>query len=262
MTEEKLGSGHGAFAFELDLAEEEGGGASADEDAEVIGAEDHAWGAGLAAVLDGGKDFELAGAVGGGDESVGGGPGVHGADLAFDLGGGLVPEDRTIFAAEFGGVIGLGLVLGEAGSLVGEERGEGIGEGEGGEVGEAIVEGAGGFASADGEGELGEDIAGIEAFGHIHDGDACSGIIGEDGGLDGGGAAPAWEEGGVKIEAGEGGEGEDFLGEDLAVSHDDDEIGVEVGEGGDGIWGAEFEGLEDGEVVEEGEIFDGGRAEG
>ena len=52
------------------------------------------------------------------------------------------------------------------------ERGEGIGEGEGGEVGEAIVEGAGGFASADGEGELGEDIAGIEAFGHIHDSDA------------------------------------------------------------------------------------------
>ena len=80
--------------------------------------------------------------------------------------------------------------------------------------------------------------------------------------MDGGGAAPAWEEGGVKIEAGEGGEGEDFLGEDLAVSHDDDEIGVEVGEGGDGVWGAEFEGLEDGEVVEEGEIFDGGRAEG
>ena len=103
---------------------------------------------------------------------MGGGPGVHGADLAFDLGGGLVPEDRAIFAAEFGGVIGLGLVLGEAGGLVGEERGEGIGEGEGGEVGEAIVEGAGGFASADGEGELGEDIAGIEAFGHIHDGDA------------------------------------------------------------------------------------------
>ena len=121
MTEEKLGSGHGAFAFELDLAKEEGGGASADEDAEVIGAEDHAWGAGLAAVLDGGKDFELAGAVGGGDESVGGGPGVHGADLAFDLGGGLVPEDRAIFAADLGG----GGELGGRGGAGGHRRGRG-----------------------------------------------------------------------------------------------------------------------------------------
>ena len=70
-----------------------------------------------------------------------------------------------------------------------------------GQVGEAVVELTGGFIGADGELLGEEDVAGVEAFVHIHPGDAGLLVAGEDGGVDRRGAAVAREERGVEIEA-------------------------------------------------------------
>ena len=251
------GGGWEAFAaFELDFGEFEGADATGDEEFFLVvqdGAGEGA--AGDFGMGDGAEDFELSA----GEVGVGAGPGVVGSDGAGDVGGGLGPVDAAVGAGEFADVSGVGVVLRGAGGGAGGEEVEGVFERGGGEVGEAVVEGGAGVGIGQGGAGDVEDVAGVEAFIHVHDGDAGFGIAVADGGLDGGGAAMAGEDGGVDVEAAEAGDVEHSAGEDLAVGDDDGDVGLEGAEFVEGV--ADFEGLEDGDAVFEGEGFGGGRGE-
>lgn len=132
-------------------------------------------------------------------------------------------------------------------------------EGGGGEEGEAVVEGGAGFGIGKGSAGDVEDVSGVEAFVHVHDGDAGFGVALADGSLDGGGAAVAGEDGGMDVETAQAGGVENSAGEDLTVGDDDGDIGLEGAEVVDCV--ADFEGLQDGDAVFEGEGFGGGRGE-
>ena len=100
----------------------------------------------------------------------------------------------------------------------------------------------------------GDDVACIELADDVHDGDAGFWVAVGDGGLDAGGAAVFWEEGGVEVDYGFFGGFADGFADDLAVGHDDNEVWGEVGEFSGGFF--DFLGLPDGDGVGEGEGFD------
>ena len=112
-------------------------------------------------------------------------------------------------------------------------RAHGLEQSVGAELGEFIVETFGGFATAQGDGFLQEDVAGVEAFIHPHDGHAGLFFTSGNGGVNRRSTAILRQKRGVEIEAAEPGEFEDFLGQNLAVSCDDDEVGLEIFELGD-----------------------------
>lgn len=249
---EEGGGGEAFAAFELDFSEFECAGAAGDE--EFALAVEHGAGGGATGDFgmgEGAEDFEL----GAFEMGVGTGPGVVGADGAGDPGGRQGPVDAAVGAGEFADVGGEGGVLRGAGGGAGGEEVEGVFEGGGGEEGEAVVEGGAGFGIGDGGAGDVEDVAGVEAFIHEHDGDAGLGVALADGGLDGGGAAVAGEDGGVDVEATEAGDIKHGAGEELAVGDDDGDIGGEGAEFGDGV--ADFGGLEDGDAALQGEELGG-----
>jgi hypothetical protein len=170
------------------------------------------------------------------------------------------PVDATVGAGEFADVSGAGVVLRGARGGAGGEEFEGGLQGAGGEGGEAVVQAAAGVERGDGGGDGEQDVAGIEPFIHVHDGDAGFGIAVTDGGLDGGGAAVPGKEGGVDVEAAEAGGIEHGAGEELAVGDDDGDIGLEGAEVVHGV--ADFHWLQDGDAGGQGHDFSGGRGEG
>ena len=122
-------------------------------------------------VVEGGdwrEDLEL-GAVREG--SGGAGPWVEGADAAFEGGGGEGPIEETVGAGELADVRGSGGVLRRVGGGAVEDGGESGEEGDGSEGGETVVERAAGFVRCQGEGFLMDDVPGVEACVHLHDGD-------------------------------------------------------------------------------------------
>ena len=121
----------------------------------------------------------------------------------------LIPTDEAVFAGEFFCIGGEGVLLRGARGFVVLDELDGLGESGRGGGGEAVVEGAAGLMTAEVKAEGEQDIAGIEALVHVHDGDAGLGIAGEDGGLYGGRAAMTGEDGGVEVDTGDTGGVED-----------------------------------------------------
>ena len=113
-----------------------------------------------------------------------------GDDLAEDkVGGVALGVELAQGLIEFGGVGGVGVVLGGRRGEVIEMRGEPGGAGRG----ESLVNR--GFIKGEvGQGGLVVDGAGVEAAGEFHDGVAEVGVAGEDGGFNRRGAAVGGQE--------------------------------------------------------------------
>ena len=101
----------------------------------------------------------------------------------------------------------------------------------GADVGHAFAEAGGGVVGADVENLGQQDRALVEALGHAHDLDAGLAVAGHDGPLDGGGAAPAGQQGAVQVETAEPGRVEHLALEDLAVGDDAGGVDLEAAEG-------------------------------
>ena len=91
--------------------------------------------------------------------------------------------------------------------------------------GQALAEAAGVIVRLDGQGTLAEGGAGIHAGIHAHDGDAGFGVAVQQGGLDGGRAAPAGQQRGVHVHTAETRQLQHRRAQDLAESGDNDHIG-------------------------------------
>ena len=255
MASQKFGGGEALAALELERFEDKAARAATHADHAGLGSENVARRAG-GRIGFGRVDFQgLVGEVRGGP-----GPGRHRADPRGKSLGGLAPIEKAVGFFELRRVGGEGAVLRNARGVSLLQKIEGFEQAGRGEVGEAVVELTGGFVGADGELLGEEDVAGVEALVHIHHGDAGLVVAGEDGGVDRRGAAVARKERGVEIEAAEARGFEDALGEDLAVGGDDHEVGHEDAEVVQRRGGAEFFGLLDGEVLGEGDLFDGGHS--
>ncbi len=86
------------------------------------------------------------------------------------------------------------------------------------------MERSAGFVRQDRELRLQKDVAGVETFVHVDDGDACLGVAGRDRRLDGRRAAILRKERGVQIQTGDPRNLEHALRQDLAIGHDDDHV--------------------------------------
>ena len=119
-----------------------------------------------------------------------------GDDLAEDeVGGVALGVELAHRFIKFGGVGGVGVVLGgRRGEMI-----EMFGEPGGAGRGESLIDG--GFIKGEvGQGSLAIDGAGVKAAGEFHDGVAEVGVAGEDGGLNRRGAAVGGQERGVEVE--------------------------------------------------------------
>jgi hypothetical protein len=67
------------------------------------------------------------------------------------------------------------------------------------------VQAPGRLARSDGSGDFEKDVAGIEAFVHLHDGDTCFAISRQDCGMNRRSAAVAWQKRGMDVDASNGG---------------------------------------------------------
>ncbi|MDB6067140.1 MAG: hypothetical protein JWR26_3348 [Pedosphaera sp.] len=232
--------------------------ATGDDDAGFVGVQDGAGRAGWVGDFCV-PDFEELRAGFGGQMGVCAGPGGEGADAVPEGAGGLGPIELAIFLGDLAGEGGAFGGLGAGNDFAGDEVGNGLDEEVGTQGGEAIVQGLGIVLGVDGGGLAGEDVAGIEAGIHFHDGDAGLGLVVEDGPLDGGGAAIFGEDGGVDVEGTEAGQIQNGFGEDLAIRGNGDEVGLELAEFlNEGFVAGAF-GLEDGQAGFEGDFFYGRR---
>jgi hypothetical protein len=109
--------------------------------------------------------------------------------VRFDFALWAVPLDVAVFLAQFFGHGGLGFVLLDAGSIAGFDQGDGLQDRVGPELGEAVVQALGGFAPVQCDRFLEQDVAGVEALVHPHDGDARLFFARGDCGVDGRSAA-------------------------------------------------------------------------
>ncbi len=141
-------------------------------------------------------------------------------------------------------------------------RGQGLDEQRGAQDGQFIAEGAGVIIWQDGEGALVEHGAGVDARVHAHDGDAGLGVAVEDGGLDGGGAAPARQEGGVDVDTAVFGQIEHGRAQDLTEGGDNDQVGGPGLQLGQGFGLAQARRLDGGQAQFLCQPFDGRRGEG
>ena len=190
----------------------------------------------------------------------GDGQGVVGADPEPEVAGGEGPirrGEQGVRFCERGGVGGEGSVLGDGPQAAIEVGRQGLQEQVRALVGEEGCEGAGGAVIGDGDGAGDDDGAGIEPFIHAHDGDAGGGIAGENGGGDGGCAPPAWEQGGVDVDAAVLWQRQHGGRQNLAVGGDDDEVRLERGQLLNGGGGAQARGLVDGDIAFQGQRFRG-----
>jgi FlaG/FlaF family flagellin (archaellin) len=94
-------------------------------------------------------------------------------------------------------------------------------------IGQAVVHALGGVGGGNRRAFRQQHRAGIETFVHAHDGDAGLGVAGEDGAMDGGGAAPARQQRSMDVDAAEDRRIEEAFGQDMAVGDDDGGIEVE-----------------------------------
>jgi len=257
------GEVHGLFSLGLDGEDGERAGSAGDG---TIGEDRAAFFGGVRGAIvseafeDGGLGSHFA--IGCEEFDLDAGPGAEAADAGADFGGGAGPIDPGDVAVEFGGSGGEGGVLFEAGFGSGGEGIEDAGEKGGAEIGEAIVEFAGGFAGFDGGGGGGEDVASVHDAGDRDDADTGEWVVIEDGPVDRCGAAVAWEEAGVEVDAAAGSDGEEFVGEFLAEGDDDEAFGLECAEQRENVGGVGILGAGEGEAAGEGPGADGGGGEG
>lgn len=246
-------------AFELDFAEEESAFAGGDEDAVAVDSEDFSGFAPGSAGEDGLKNFEHTEVAFFWDPAVGTGPWGHGSDVAIESALGLGPIEVAVLFDQFFCVGCFLIVLWNPVAFAAMEKVESFHEDGGGKCGDFVVQGSGGVRAADGDFFLKKKVAGIEAFVHPHDGQACFGITLAEGCLNAGGSAVFREKGGVDVEAGKLGKIENRFFEDLTVGEDDNDVGLQVFELGETGRGVDFLRLVNGEMEFEGFLFDGGR---
>src|SRR5690554_387051 len=148
----------------------------------------------------------------------GAGPGVKGTNQAFDLDGAAGPVDVAFFLGQFVGVVGVGVVLRLGGQFAVCQLRQGFNNGTAAHVRQAVVQAAAGVVGVDRGAGFQQHIAGIQAFVHLHDGDAGFRIAGGNGPLDRGGTAPARQQGGVDVQAAVGRDVQNGFRQDQAVS--------------------------------------------
>lgn len=203
------------------------------------------------------EELERFVAEGGGDAR----PGCESMDFASAMLGRKREVEDAVGFAEFFGEGDAGIVLRFGVERVGGELGEDTLDECWSVLGKLIVQLAGSLEGIDGAMGLGEDEAGVHLVGECDDAVAGGDVAGKDGGVDGGGAAPAWEEGGVEIHR-------EAIVEERGLellAKGDDNPGV----GGEGtklcgdIWVVDVRGFEEGNVrkVGGGPLGDGGGSE-
>lgn len=257
MSGEEVADGHPAGALELDFGDDQSAGAASDAESGAVGVQEGAGCPGQSGLREGRPDLEEPGVGWGAEVGEGAGPGVEGADASGEVWGGLAPIEPAVFLDDFAGVGNAVGGLGARGEASSEELGDGSEEELRAGVRQSVVEGRGGFRGTDRCAFESQDIAGVEAGIHFHEGDAGDGVSVEDGPLDWGGSAVAGEEGPVDIEATVWGQFEEGWGEDLAVGSDDDQVGMQRAELLDEGRLAATRGLEHWETEVEGQLLGG-----
>ncbi len=167
MATQKFSGGQALAAFELERFEDKAARAAGNAENAGLGSEDFARRP-RGRIGRGGVDFERL-AI---EVSKGSGPGRHRTDPCGKGFCGLAPVEKTVGFFELRRVGGEGVVLRNARGVALLQKIEGFEQAGRGKVGEAVVELTCGFVRADSELLGEEDVPGVEAFVHIHYGDA------------------------------------------------------------------------------------------
>ena len=134
-------------------------------------------------------------------EGFGDGPGVEGEHLPLEFDGGPSPVEDGFFLADLGG-IGCGafiLVFGlEVAAL---QFRESLHQGFRPQFGQAVAQFPGRFSPGDRTPFLEQHRTGVEPGFDKHNGDARFPVAGQHRALDGRGPAPAWQQGGMNVDA-------------------------------------------------------------
>lgn len=183
------------------------------------------FGAGLRLSL---PKFDSGGFVVFSQDTEGSRPGIEPADLVGKLWGRSMPVNFAVAPGKFSGVGGVLVVLGAERPAAFEIFWQSMGEELGAQLGESVVQFFSGFCGRYGSGFLRDDVSGVEAFVHFHDGDAGLGVAVENGPSNRRGASIFGQKGRMHVETAELGDFEDFGREHLAVGGGDDEVGGQV----------------------------------
>ena len=147
----------------------------------------------------------------------GSGPGIEPADLIGEFRRRAMPVNFAVAPGEFAGVRGLLVVLRAERQFAFEVFWQSVSKELGAEWSKSVMQFASGFCGRDGSGFLRDDVSGVEAFVHFHDGDAGLTVAVENGPRNRRGAAVFGQKGRMHVEASEFGNFENFRREHLAV---------------------------------------------
>lgn len=189
------------------------------------------------------------------EKAEGQGEGGQAADKIVNLPAGAVPINASSAIRNFRGQGVGGMVLGCPVDLAGCKCGEKAIDHFPAQRGQTIMELSGGFLRADVDGFFENDIAGIHAFIHVHDADACFAIAIDDSPVNGGGSAIFRQQRGVDIEAAEARQLENISAQNFSIGSYDKEISLHGGELSKSLGTGQFLRLDHGNALAAGELL-------
>src|SRR5579862_2876508 len=168
MAEEKIPGAHALLALELDVAQKQAAFPGGNQDSVFVRAENFAGFARAFPAADGAEYLQDAPAK----DRMRGGPRIHRADFSLDLNLRGAPVDAAALAGELWRIGGRRGVLRLTRGVSRLQERERVRKRCGGKQSQAVVQGSRGVAAKDGKLLAQKDVARVEAFVDIHDGDA------------------------------------------------------------------------------------------
>ncbi len=190
------------------------------------------------------------------EECVAGGPGIEGANMAGEVRRRFVnPVELRLLLGELVRKRDFLRLLRARHDEAGPPLWQAADNERGAEFRKAFMKGAGRVVGVDRLGLLHEDVAAVHAGIHAHDGDAGNGVARVNAAVDRGRTAIAREKREVDVDAAKGRKREDLRPEELAVGHDDDDVGPPVCDLRPDVGGIHLFGRNDRQSKGEGGVF-------
>src|SRR6266545_3022002 len=226
MAGEELPRGQASSALALKRDDAQGPLAARDHDAMVVCRKNRAWRSGSLFVRFGLTDFEQLRFWFRGQKSIGAGPGNKRANTVPHTSHRLGPIQTPVFFRDLASVTGARTGLLAGNNLTGDIVRDRLDQQLRAQGREPVVQRLRVLIGSDARGLLTEDVAGVEALVHFHDGDAGFALVVQEGPLNRRRAAIFGQEGGMDVQAAEARQREDLCRQNLAISGHRNQVGL------------------------------------
>ena len=182
----------------------------------------------------------------------------HRGEAGYEMGDiprGALPADQAAFLLEARRKRGKRMVLGNSVNVSACQTLQRPQKALRPQDGEPVVEVIVSFARLDGRLFLQEDVSRVDAFVHLHDGNACLFLTPDERPVHGCGSPVLWQQRGVDIDATHGRSVDDLLRQDLAEGDKDHHVGGKPAEDLEELGGPDLFGLMDGQPVPHGRLL-------